>query len=292
MLSFLAIYVIWGSTYLLVAFAVEEIPPFLLAAIRFLIASAIVFGIIWLFFDYNDVSKNQIINAMIAGVLFLAIGNGGMSVALQYIDSGYAALLTSAQPLILLFMMWILDKKPLPLMAWAGVFLGMFGMYLLVSQSQIITTEKQVLGTVIIFGCLLSWGIGSLFINRSDLPKSSLLNTGIQMATGGILLFAISLLSKESIANYQEVSLRAWFSLLGLIIFGSIVAFTAFNYLLTKVSPEKVATATYVNPIVALALGYYFRNELLTTQTIIAAGVLLLGVYFINVNKPKHKGLK
>lgn len=287
-LSFLAIYFVWGSTYLLVAFAVEEIPPFLLAAIRFSVASTFVFALIWLFFDFKGVTRKQVKNAMIAGVLFLAIGNGGMSVALQYIDSGYAALLTSAQPLILLFMMWVLDKKPLPFMAWAGVFLGMFGMYLLVSQSQIMTTEKQLLGTMIMFGCLFSWGIGSLFVNRSDLPKSSLLNTGIQMATGGVFLFLVSTISGESFAHWQQVSSRAWLSLLGLIVFGSIVAFTAFNYLLTKVSPEKVATCTYVNPIVALALGYYFRDELLTTQTIVAACVLLLGVYFINANKPKR----
>lgn len=258
-----------------------------MAAIRFLVASTIVFGLIWLFFDFEGVTKNQVKNAMIAGVLFLALGNGGMSFALQYIDSGYSALLTSAQPLILLFMLWVLDKKPLPLMSWVGVFLGMLGMFLLVSQNQIITTEKQLLGTVIIFGCLFSWGIGSLFVNRSDLPQSSLLNTGIQMATGGVFLICVSLITGESFSNWQDVSSKAWLSLLGLIIFGSIVAFTAFNYLLTKVSPEKVSTCTYVNPIVALALGYYFRDELLTSQTIIAAGVLLLGVYFINANKPK-----
>lgn len=287
-LSFLAIYVIWGSTYLLVAFAVEEIPPFLLAALRFLCASTIVFIIIWLFFDFEGVSKRQIKNAMIAGVLFLALGNGGMSFALQYIDSGYSALLTSAQPLILLFMLWILDKKPLPLMSWVGVFLGMLGMYLLVSQSQIITTEKQLLGTMIMFACLFSWGIGSIFVNRSDLPKSSLLNTGIQMATGGVFLIIVSMITGESFSNWQSVSTRSWLSFLGLIIFGSIVAFTAFNYLLTKVSPEKVATCTYVNPIVALALGYYFRDELISLQTIVAACVLLLGVYFINANKAKQ----
>ena len=288
-LSFLAIYIIWGSTYLLVAFSVEEIPPFLLAAIRFLVASLIVFVLVWLFYDFKDVSKVQIKNSMIAGILFLAVGNGGMSFALQYIDSGYSALLTSGQPLILLFMLWMIDKKPLPTKAWMGVALGMLGMYLLVSQRELVTTDQQLLGTVIIFGCLISWGLGSVFVNRAELPKSSLLNTGIQMLTGGVFLIFVSLIAREPTVDWGEISTRAWGSLVGLIIFGSIVAFTAFNYLLTKVSPEKVSTCTYVNPIVALCLGYYFRDELLTSQTVLAAFVLLTGVYFINSNKPKPK---
>lgn len=288
-LSFLAIYIIWGSTYLLVAFSVEEIPPFLLASIRFLIASALVFVIIWLFFDFDGLSRLQIKNAVIAGILFLALGNGGMSFALQYIDSGYSALLTSGQPLILLFMLWMIDKKPLPFKAWIGVFLGIIGMFLLVSQRELITTDQQLLGTLIIFGCLISWGFGSIFVNRAELPKSSLLNTGIQMLTGGIFLIIISFITQEKSVDWGTISMRAWGSLLGLIIFGSIVAFTAFNYLLTKVSPEKVSTCTYVNPIVALILGYYFRDELLSSQTMLAALVLLTGVYFINTNKPKLK---
>lgn len=286
-LSFLAIYIIWGSTYLLVAFSVEEIPPFILAAIRFLVASTLVFILVWLFFDFKEVSKVQIKNAMIAGILFLAIGNGGMSFALQYIDSGYSALLTSGQPLILLFMLWTIDKKPLPLKAWIGVALGILGMFLLVSQQELMTTDQQLLGTVIIFGCLISWGLGSIFVNRAELPKSSLLNTGIQMLTGGIFLLVVSFVAQEDPVEWHTISMRAWGSLLGLIIFGSIVAFTAFNYLLTKVSPEKVSTCTYVNPIVALLLGYYFRDELLTSQTMVAAVVLLTGVYFINTNKSK-----
>jgi len=286
-LAFIAIYFIWGSTYLMVAFAVEEIPPFKMAGIRFLVGSAIIFTIVSIKNGWKYITKRQYINAATAGILFLAIGNGGMSYALQYIDSGYSCLLTSGQPLILLIMLWGLDRQAPPPKAWIGVLLGVVGMFLLVSEQGLIETEQQVLGTVVIFGCLLSWGAGSIFVNRSDLPKSYLTNTGIQMFIGGLFLMLVSIVSNEGTTNWSAISTRAYLSLAGLIIFGSIVAFTAFNFLLTKVSPEEVSTATYVNPLVALALGYYFRDELITNQILLAAVVLLAGVYFINTNKPK-----
>jgi drug/metabolite transporter (DMT)-like permease len=272
----------------MVAFAVEEIPPFKMAGIRFLSGSILIFIIVAITKGWKHITKKQYINSAIAGILFLAIGNGGMSFALQYIDSGYSCLLTSSQPLILLLMLWLIDKQAPPSKAWIGVLLGIVGMFLLVSEQGLIESDKQVLGTIVIFGCLLSWGIGSIFVNRSDLPKSYLTNTGIQMFIGGIFLMVVSRLLNEAPTDWATISTRAYFSLGVLIIFGSVIAFTAFNYLLVKVSPEKVATATYINPLVALTLGYYFRDELITNQIILAAGILLIGVYFINTNKHKN----
>lgn len=258
-----------------------------MAAIRFLCGSIIIFIIVSFTKGWKYITKKQYINSAIAGVLFLAIGNGGMSFALQYIDSGYSCLLTSSQPLILLLMLWFIDRQIPPPKAWIGVLLGIVGMFLLVSEQGLIQTDKQVLGTIVIFGCLLSWGVGSIFVNRSDLPKSYLMNTGIQMFIGGLFLLIISQGMNEAPTDWEAVSTRAYLSLGGLIIFGSVIAFTAFNYLLTKVSPEKVSTATYINPLVALTLGYYFRDELITNQIVLAAGILLIGVYFINTNKHK-----
>jgi len=270
-----------------VAFAVEEIPPFILASIRFFAASSIVFLIIFFTTGFKRISRQQLINSSIAGVLFLGIGNGGMSYALQYIDSGYACLLTAAQPLFLLIMMWALDKKPLNLKAWLGVFIGMIGMYLLVGQDTIVLSMMQWVGTAVIMGCLISWGIGSLYVNRKEMPQSYLLNTGIQMLSGGVFLMIISYLMQEPSTQWGELKSITYLAMVILVIFGSIVAFTAFNFLLKHVSPEKVSTATYINPMVALALGYYFRDEVITTQTIVAAVVLFIGVYFISTNKPK-----
>jgi len=259
---------------------------------RFLGASLIVFLILFLFKLPKQITKKQAINSIIGGTLFLGLGNGGVAFALQYVDSGYTALLIAAQPLILLIMMWINDRKPLPLASWIGVFLGIAGIFLLVSQNELVNREGQWLGMVIIFFCLLSWGIGSIFVSRADLPKP-FLNSAIQMFTGGVITGAISLTIEGTSFDLSTVDTNTWLSLGFLMFFGSVLAFTAFNYLLTSdVSPEKVATSTYVNPIIALFLGWYFREELVTAQSIIAAVILLSGVYFINTNKLKGRPLR
>ncbi len=284
-LAFFAIYVIWGSTYLLNKIAVTELPAFMLAGIRFVVAGCLIFGISKVLGHSLKISKKQFLNASIAGFLFLTFGNGVVVWALKFIDSGFAALEISAQPLVVLILMRVLQGKRIQPMSLVGVFLGMIGIYLLVSQKQIITQEGALLGMVLIFLCMLSWAYGSLFIGKADLPSNYFVNTGYQMVIGGLLLFIISLVIGENWISPLEWSTPVKWSMLLLILFGSIVAFTAFNYLLKVVSPEKVATSSYVNPIIAMLLGWYFLNEEITTQSIIAALVLLTGVYFINTKK-------
>jgi drug/metabolite transporter (DMT)-like permease len=166
-----------------------------------------------------------------------------------------------------------------------GVILGLIGVYLLVSQKEVLSMENSVLGMVLIFLCMLSWAYGSLFVGTADLHKNYLVNTGYQMLTGGVMLVITSLVLGEEWTSPMVWSSEVQWSMILLIIFGSIVAFTSFNYLLKVVSPEKVATSTYVNPIIALFLGWYFLNENISTQSMIAAVVLLTGVYFINTKK-------
>ncbi len=183
--------------------------------------------------------------------------------------------------------MRILQGKPIKKMSVIGVILGAIGVYLLVSQKELITREYAIVGVLMIFVCMLSWGYGSLFVGTADLPKSSFVNTGYQMMTGGTMLIVLSgILSEPWISPTQWSSKVIWVMVL-LIVFGSILAFTSFNFLLRKVSPEKVATSTYVNPIIALILGWYFLNEEITLQSIVAAIVLLTGVYFINTSKAR-----
>lgn len=288
-LAFLAIYIIWGATYLFVAFAVEEIPPFLMVGVRFTAAGTIIFTIVALSGTWKPVSKLECRNAFIAGSLFLTIGNGGVTWALQYIDSGITALLISGQPLIMILMMWLYFKKPLPLQAWLGVALGIAGMYLLVGQDSMITSSEEALGILIILCCLVGWAIASLFTNQAKMPSSYFINAGIQMLVGGISLLIVSAVAEPWNVDVYKLSSRTWLSLFILIIFGSIIAFTSFNFLLKHVSPEKVTSSTYINPIVALTLGYFFRDELITQKSLIACAVLLTGVYFINSNKHKLK---
>ena len=284
-LAFFSIYFIWGSTYLLNKVAVTELPPFMLASIRFTTAGILIFILCKVLGISLAITKKQLLNTIIAGFLFLAFGNGIVVWALKYVDSGFAALQISAQPLVVLLMMWFIDGKKIKPMSLVGVILGILGIYLLVSQKEIISQENSILGMGMIFLCLLSWSYGSLFVARANLPLNYFVNTGYQMFTAGILLLIASILFGETWSFPTEWSSPTQYSMILLILFGSIVAFTAFNYLLKTVSPEKVATSTYVNPIIAIALGWYFLNEQITPQSIVAAVILLTGVYFINTTK-------
>jgi len=231
------------------------------------------------------ISRKQFMNTVIAGFLFLSFGNGVVVWALRYVDSGFAALEISAQPLIVLILLRVIDKKKIKVMSMIGVALGVLGMYLLVNQKQILSGEDSLLGMAMIFVCLVSWAYGSIFVSKADLPINYFVNTGYQMITGGIMLMIMSLLFGEAWSSPINWSGEVQISMILLVLFGSIVAFTSFNYLLKVVSPEKVATSTYVNPIIAMSLGWYFLNEQITSQSILAATVLLTGVYFINTKK-------
>jgi len=246
-LSFFAIYFIWGSTYLLNKIAVGDIPPLFLGAIRFTIAGLLIFIIAKVLKQKISISKRELRNSIIASFFFLSFGNGVFVWALKYIDSGFASLLTATQPLIVLLMMWILHGKKIQL--------------------------KSIIG--IVFGL--------------ELPKNFFISAGYQMLFGGLILLIASLAVGEDWVHPADWKDLTLISIVLLIVFGSIVAFTAFNYLLKHISTEKVATSTYVNPVVALFLGSYFLDEKVTSQSIIATAILFLGVYFINSSrKPKN----
>ncbi|CAL2085718.1 EamA family transporter [Tenacibaculum sp. 190524A05c] len=283
--SFFSIYVIWGSTYLLNKIAVAEIPPLFLAAIRFGFAGILILIIALLLKKSLKVTKRQLLNVTIAGFLFLVYGNGVFVWALKYVDSGFAALLASTQPLFVLFLLRLIDGKKMQRKSIIGVGLGILGMYLLVSQKEIATSEGMVIGIFMILSCVLSWSYGSVFVSKADLPENFFVSTGYQMTIASILQLCFSQIFNEDISTVATMSYKVQVSMVILIIFGSIVAFTAFNYLLKVISPEKVATSAYVNPVIALLLGWYFLDEKLTNQSIIASVVLLTGVYFITSRK-------
>ena len=283
--AFFSIYVIWGSTYLLNKIAVSELPPFMLASVRFITAGLLIFLIAFIFKINIKITRKQLYNSTIAGFLFLTFGNGVVVWALKYVDSGFAALQISAQPLVVLLLMKFFEGKKIKPMSLIGVVLGCIGIYFLVSQKEMISQEGTLMGMFMIFACMLSWGYGSIFVAKADLPTNYFINTGYQMLTGGILLLIASYIFNETWSLPMQWTQPVQISMIILILFGSIVAFTAFNFLLQSVSPEKVATSTYVNPIIAMILGWYFLNEQITLQSIIAAIILLTGVYFINTKK-------
>jgi drug/metabolite transporter (DMT)-like permease len=285
LLAFLSIYLIWGSTYLLNKIAVGQLEPFMLAGVRFLSASFLMFLIVKVSSKSLKVTLVQLKNAAIAGFLFLAIGNGVVVWALSYVDSGLAALTIASQPLIVLLLLWIIENKRIKLFSWVGVFVGLLGMYLLISQNQITSSPESLKGIIMIIGCVITWGYASIFVGKAELPKNYLVNSAYQMFFGSLWLLLMSMIKQEHWISPDEWEINVKWSMLGLIIFGSIVAFTSFNYLLRTVSPEKVATSTYINPIVAMVLGYLVLKETISTQSVVAAVVLLTGVYFINMKR-------
>ncbi len=284
-LAFIAIYIIWGSTYLMNKIAVTALPAFFIATVRFSCASLLVFAIAALSGKKLSITKRQFLNSVFVAFLFMVSGNGLFVWALKFLDSGFAALLASTQPLFVLLLMRLIDKKRMRLQSIFGVVLGIVGMYLLVSQRELITDEDTIQGILMIFVCVIGWSYASVFVSKADLPKNHLVSTGYQMGIACVMLAGISYGIGEEWTSPLDWSSDVQWSMLLLIILGSLVAFTAFNYLLKQVSTEKVATASYVNPVVALFLGWWVLDEQLTIQSLIAAGILLVGVYFITSRK-------
>ena len=163
-LAFIAIYVIWGSTYLFNKIAVTELPPFFLASIRFFIAGILMILLAIISKQNLSISKKQLSNSVIASFFFLIYGNGVFVWALRYVDSGFGALVASTQPLFVLFLLRLIDRKPLQKKSIIGVCLGMLGMYILVSQKELTTSEGSLLGIFMMLTCVLSWSYGSVFV--------------------------------------------------------------------------------------------------------------------------------
>jgi drug/metabolite transporter (DMT)-like permease len=257
----------------------------MLASIRFISAGILIFIIARVMKLDLSVNKRQFINSVIAGFLFLSYGNGMFVWALKYVDSGFAALIASSQPLFVLVLMYIIHGKKIHLKSLIGVFLGLAGMYLLFIQQDLSPGGNHFLGIVMILTCVLSWSNGSVFVAKAELPTHFLVSTGYQMLTGGILLIFGSIMVGEPWVSPLGWSPKAQLSMFLLVIFGSIVAFRAFNYLLKVVSTEKVSTSAFVNPVIALILGSYVLDEKITAQSGVAALILLTGVYFVNSRK-------
>ncbi len=280
------IYFVWGSTYLANWFAIQDIPPLLMSGSRFT-GAGLVLLMLSRFFGGAKITKNQIINASKLGVMFLAIGTGGMVWSEQFISSGMVALMAAIQPLFILLLMWQMHGKRPNFAGIVGTFLGIIGMTFLVGQDQFIGGAKTILGLSIIFVSVLSWGIASVRLSKTDMPANKLQSAAVQMLAGGGVLLIVSLISGEAFHfQWANLTQRGALSWIYLMVFGSIISFSAFNYLLVKSTPDKVATANYINPIVAMFLGWLLADELITGQSLVAAALMLTGVVFIKTKIP------
>ncbi|MFT4762157.1 MAG: drug/metabolite transporter (DMT)-like permease [Saprospiraceae bacterium] len=284
-LAFAIIYIVWGSTYLANEYAIDSIPPWIMAGARFTIAGLLLFG----FTRLKKIplpSKEQLLNTWFLGLLFMTIGIGATVWAQVYVDSGFTALLIAANPLVVVLMLWFLNGVKPTKQSIFGIFLGILGMALLFSDAKIDLSGNAIWGIGGILLSIFAWAYGSVSILKMDLPDSKMQSAALQMLLGGGTLFFISFLSGDwNDFSFNQVTKTSCWAWIYLVSFGSIAAFTAFNYLLTKVSPEKVSTNTYVNPVIAIVLGWWLRDEPLTGQMAIAGLVMLVGVSCINSSK-------
>ncbi|MFK7821312.1 MAG: EamA family transporter [Planctomycetaceae bacterium] len=290
-LCFFIIYVVWGSTYLANAWATKEIPPYLLAGIRFSIAGVVLLGITRIFGPLTA-TKRQLRNCAIVGLLMFSIGNGLAVWSLKYINSGISAIVIALQPLVVVMIEWLFQGKRPNRATVVGIFLGVVGVGLLVGQPQFQTGWGPMLGFFALIVALLAWGSSTVWIPVADLPRSMLERTALQMLFGSAILIATSACIGEiDMFTPSEISPRVWWSLAYLVVFGSLMAMTAFNFLLVTIPPSKVVTNTYVNPVIAVFLGWWLNDEPFQWTTLVAAAFLLTGVFLIVHNRRRQRPL-
>lgn len=285
--AFAAIYIFWGSTYLAIKYAIETLPPFLMAGARFFAAGSIL--LVWARFskDYEKPKFAHWRTSFVVGTLLLLGGNGGVVFAERYISSSLAALLVATEPfwIVLLSWLWLKGARP-NLKVVSGLAIGFLGVWLLISGQPATgatnSGSMQLFGAIAVMIAALSWATGSIYGLRAPVLKSSLLTSGMQMFAGGSVLLLVSLISGELFRfNVSEVSSRSWFGLVYLIVFGSLVSFTAYSWLLKNAPPAQVATYAYVNPVIAVFLGWLIAGESFTTQMLVGAGVIVGSVALI-----------
>ncbi|MFN8381300.1 MAG: EamA family transporter [Anaerolineales bacterium] len=292
-LALLALYVVWGSTYLGIKVAIETIPPFFHAAVRFLISGIIL--VVWQYSAGHSLpTRKQWISAAIIGTLLLLGGNGLVSWAEQFIPSGIAALIIGSMPMFLVVAEALRPNGVKPTWrAIVGLLIGFVGIFILVGPAEISgsTTKLNPFGLLALLGACVTWASGSVYSKTADLPKSSLMNTGAQMLMGSVSLLIVSLLTGELHGwDITAVSMRSIYGLSYLILIGSLVGFASYGWLLQNAPISLVATYAYVNPIVAVFLGNWIGNEPLEPRIWIAAAIIIGSVIFINSRgKPQIK---
>jgi len=271
--AFASIYIIWGSTYLAIRYAIETIPPFIMGGTRFLVSGALLYT--WS--RYRGAPRPTRLhwrNAIIAGGFLLLGGNGAVVWAEQFVPSGLTALLVSILPFWLVIIEWVRPPRRRP----SGA-----GIIVLVGPGNVGGDgDVRVLGALVLILGSLSWAIGSFWSRDAQLPDSGLLTTGMEMLGGGALLVIVGVLSGElSHFDVRHVSRASTLGLVYLITFGSLLGFTSYIWLLDKVSPARLGTYAYVNPIVAVLLGWAIAGEALSIRTGVAAAIVICAVALI-----------
>ncbi len=284
------VYIVWGSTYLGVKFALHTLPPMLISCTRFLIGGSLLFAFT-LLRGQGFPTFQETRNAAFIGVLLSGVGNCAVAYALMTMPSGLVALLVATLPawMILLDFLFFSNEKP-SIIGAIGLVLGLVGMAVLLNPAQQVVGQQEVpiLPAIIVFLGSIAWAFGSLKSPYLVLPNS-LQSTAIQMVVGGCFSLIMSMVfEKNQLQTFQNMTTETYLAMLYLIIIGSYVGYTAYVWLINHAPPQLTATYAYVNPVVAIFLGWIFLDERLTSRSMLASAIILAGVVMMTLGRKKR----
>jgi drug/metabolite transporter (DMT)-like permease len=273
-LAFAAIYIVWGSTYLAIRYAVETIPPLVTAGIRHSVAGGILLA--WAWARGFRPKREHWIAGLVIGALFFLGGHGTLHWAEQYVGSGPAALLIATEPMFILLLAWAMGQQRISGISALGLALGVAGVAVLMG-GELTMKGSSLLGLLAVLAGSLSWAAGVVISPKVKLPDDALGRTALPTLCGAaLLLVAAGLTGEFHTVHWASIAVKSWLGLAYLIVFGSVVAFTAYTWLLQRCPPTLVATHTYANPVVAVLLGWLLAGEALTVR-VVGASVAILG---------------
>lgn len=278
-LAFAAIYLVWGSTYLAIRYAVETIPPLVTAGIRHTVAGSVLLA--WACVRGYRPKREHWMAGAIVGALFFLVGHGTLHWAEQHVASGLAALLIATEPMFILVLAWMSGQQKISRISSLGLGFGVVGVAIL-TGAELSVKGSSLLGLLAVLLGSLSWAAGVVVSPKLKLPSDALARTAVPLVCGAVMLLAAAGVTGEFHAlHWANISLKSIFGLAYLIVFGSIVAFTAYTWLLQRCPPALVATHTYANPIVAVLLGWLLASEALTTRVALASVAILGAIVLI-----------
>ncbi len=282
-LAFAAIYLVWGSTYLAIRYAVETIPPLVTAGIRHSIAGGIMLAWAWAR-GFRPTRANWI-SGIVVGALFFFVGHGSLHWAEQYVGSGLAALLIATEPMFILVLAWLLGQQRISRLSALGLGLGVLGVAMLTGVELTVKGSSLAALLAVLLGSF-AWSAGVVISPKVKLPSDALGRTALPTICGAVMLLAAAGLTGEFHAtHWASISMKSILGLAYLIVFGSVIAFTAYTWLLQRCPPALVATHTYANPVVAVFLGWLLASEPLTPRVVLASVAILGAIILIRTGE-------
>lgn len=281
------VYIIWGSTYFAIAYVIETMPPLLSMGIRFFIAGVLLslFVIATKGFKEMAVPKDEIRTSIILGFVLLGFGLGNVAVAEKHVPSGIVALIIAALPIWIAIFRFISGERP-SIRTWLGLIIGLVGVALLLKPGSVQSVSGEGSSTVVFYMFMvlvgnIGWALGTFLAPRFPLPKNALVFTAYELLAGGVSLTLAGFIKGEKLGDFLDGSNWSWLWFAYLVTFGSIIAYTAYLWLVQNAPVSLTATYAYVNPVIAVALGAIFLDEVITMSYAIGGLIIVLGVLVV-----------